>query len=156
MLSSHTHLVEHSTHCPVALNMFLKCQPKYWCFVPMADSDADLDDAKYSDHQNRIVGDVTLPDVTSIGSVYQRSPTLIRWCMDHLPTPPANYRFSERQRMEQYDFFLSRCDLYPTRFLDMYNATIVVACKFIVQLCYVLHLFFLLSFSMRSTGSLFG
>lgn len=129
--SSHRHLADHSSHCTVALNMFLQCQPKYWCFVPMTCTNADLDDVKFeqSYHEN--------PCTTSVISPYERSVDLIHWCIEHLPTPPYHYRFSKRQRIQQHEFFLNRYEKFPTRFLDMYNATIVVACKFLRSISHV-------------------
>jgi len=32
---NHIKLYQHSTQCSVALQIFLKCHPRYWCFVPM-------------------------------------------------------------------------------------------------------------------------
>ena len=95
----------------------------------MSNADADLDDAELKDREHLIDGDLALPDTTPIITPNERSSDLIHWCIKNLPTPPAHYRFSQWQRMEQYDFFLHRNEAYPTRFLDMYNATIVVACK---------------------------
>lgn len=90
----------------------------------MTETDAYLDDQKYGDQSGPMNIDQTI-------SEYERSSDLIRWCIDNLPTPPSNYRFSRRQRLEQYDFFRYRRELYPTHFLDMYNATIVVACMLV-------------------------
>ena len=58
-----------------------------------------------------------------------RDSILVRWCVDNIPKPPTNYHFSFRQRIDQYDFFQSRFDLIHHRFLDLYNAAIVIACK---------------------------
>ena len=57
----------------------------------------------------------------------QRNVALVRWCVDNVPLPPPNYHFSLRQRIEQFDFFQNKLDLYPSRYLDLYNATIVIA-----------------------------
>ena len=62
-------------------------------------------------------------------SLYQRHPSLVRWCLKNVPLPPPKYQFSLRQRTEQYAFFRDRLDLFPTRFLDLYNAAIVIASK---------------------------
>lgn len=60
---------------------------------------------------------------------YRRPMSLVRWCVDHIPKPPLNYEFSLRQIIEQHTFFRLRCDRYTTRFLDLYNAAIVIARK---------------------------
>ena len=61
---------------------------------------------------------------------YQRDHELVRWCVNHVPTPPLNYHFSLRQKMEQYEFFRHRSDVYLSRFLDLYNSSIVIACLY--------------------------
>ena len=54
----------------------------------------------------------------------------VDWYIDHLPTPPTNYRFSQRQRFEQYYFFKLKLDLWTLpRQVDIYKASIVIACK---------------------------
>ncbi|CAF4428463.1 unnamed protein product [Rotaria magnacalcarata] len=58
---------------------------------------------------------------------YQRSMTLVRWCVDHVPTPPLNYQFSFRQIIEQYTFFRNRRDRYISPHLDIYNVAIIMA-----------------------------
>jgi len=62
-----------------------------------------------------------------ITSPYHRDTAYVRWCVDHVPEPPPNYQFSLRQKSEQWDFFRNRSDLYLSRFLDLYNASIVIA-----------------------------
>jgi hypothetical protein len=63
---------------------------------------------------------------------FLRPSTLVRWCLNHLPppTPPA-YQFSLRQKLEQLDFFKHRLDLYPSRYLDLYNVIMVMPCQYI-------------------------
>lgn len=97
----------------------------------MTKANADVDDQKYENQQDLIKTESTLSNTISIVSDYERSSDSIRWCIDNLPTPPVNYRFSKRQREKQYDFFRYRSELYPTRLLDMYYGTIVVACMFL-------------------------
>jgi hypothetical protein len=62
---------------------------------------------------------------------YQRSSSLVHWCMRNLPSPAPNYQFSVRQRIEQFAFLRDRMDLYLTRFLDLYNAAIVLARQYL-------------------------
>lgn len=92
-------------------------------------SDADLDDVALSDQETSIDRALLLPDATPIISPYQQPPEFIRWCMNHLPSPPLHYRFSKRQRMEQYDFFLNRYETYSTQLLDLYHTAIVLVCQ---------------------------
>lgn len=60
--------------------------------------------------------------------LYQRDIELTRWCINHVPQPPAPYGFSSRQKFEQYEFFRHQSDIYIKRFLNLYNAAIIIAC----------------------------
>ena len=130
---SHTKLYQHSTECSTALQMFLTCQPTYWCFVPMTLEQARIDDATITSAERSILAQYQMHDsrqvVEEATSAFTRDPTLVRWCVDHVPASPPNYQFSLRQKSEQYEFFRDRLDLFPTRFLDLYNAAIVIARK---------------------------
>jgi len=77
--------------------------------------------AKYQTYHPTLIEEARSPHI--------RDPILVRWCVDHVPSCPRNYRFSLRQTIEQYEFFRDRMDLFPIRFLDLYNAAIVIACK---------------------------
>jgi hypothetical protein len=57
--------------------------------------------------------------------------TLVRWCLNHLSPIPTPYQFSLRQKLEQLDFFKHRLDLYPSRYLDLYNVIMVMPCQYI-------------------------
>ena len=124
-----TKLYEHSTQCPVALNVFIRCQPVYWCFVPISVEQAMADDTGLSSDEASILIDRSAHDTAEPLSPYHRHPSLIHWCLRNVPLPPQNYQFSLRQRVEQYGFFRDRLDLFPTRFLDLYNAAIIIASK---------------------------
>ena len=128
----HAKLYEHSTACPVALKMFLRCQPNYWCFVPMTREQAMADDANITSSDRNILDNYQIHDSIGVGeasSKHIRDSILVRWCVNNLPQPPPTYQFSMRQRIEQYEFFRDRLDLFPTRFFDLYNTAIVIARK---------------------------
>ena len=132
-------LYRHSTCCSTAMQMFLICNPQYWCFVPMKEMDADFDDIAYVPTCSPIINilseyhinenslnDLPLsPSATSAIDVRNGEET--QWMVDNLPVPPSGYRFTRRQRFEQYQFFQNKQDLYapPSSHLDLYNATIV-------------------------------
>jgi hypothetical protein len=129
---NHTKLYQHSLECPIVLQMFLKCQPDYWCFVPMRTEQAIIDDANLTVTERDTLATYQTSNSTLIEqarSPYIRDAILVRWCVDHVPSCPRNYQFSLRQKIEQYEFFRDRMDLFPIRFLDLYNAAIVIACK---------------------------
>lgn len=127
--NSHRKLYQHSIQCSVALEIFLKCHPRYWCWVPMTREQILKDDAHLTpEHKNRLSQWEEAKDFFETEpNEYQRDLSLVRWCVNHVPTPPLHYGFSLRQKLEQYEFFQDRVDRFPSRFLDLYNATIVMA-----------------------------
>ena len=117
-------LYRHSTLCSTAIQMFLRCNPQYWCCVPMKESDAKQEDRLYAQkHQS-------LFDPPAEEMIFDRSDREIQTYIDHLPSPPRGCRFSQRQRDEQYLFFKNKRDLIPPSVhLDLYNATIIFVRK---------------------------
>ena len=62
-----------------------------------------------------------------------RSDDIVNWCINHVPRPPVCYRFSKRQQYEQYHFFKAKLDCASlSRQLDIYQATIVLACNLFI------------------------
>jgi hypothetical protein len=112
------HLYRHSTECLVAIQMFLDQNPRYWRFVPMTYEDAN--------HPAQMITMSTL----DMKMMAVRSHDEIDPFIRDLPTPPANYRFSKRQNLQQYAFFLGKKDLImPNLHLDLYNAKIIAVSK---------------------------
>jgi hypothetical protein len=128
-------LYRHSTLCGTAVQMFLDCNSQYWCCVPMKDNDAHNDDLVYAQMPKTIniinghrVNDHPSLDYGASTAEAQvaRTDEETQWYVDNLPIPPTGYRFSQRQRFEQYLFFKYQQDLMtPCSHLDLYNATIV-------------------------------
>jgi hypothetical protein len=127
---SQTKLYEHSTQCAVALNVFLRCQPIYWCFVPITVEQAMADDSGLTSTEASILMEGSEKATADSVSPYHRPPSLIHWCLRNVPLPPSTHQFSLRQRIEQYGFFRDRLDLFPTRFLDLYNAAMVMTSQY--------------------------
>ncbi|CAF3302319.1 unnamed protein product [Rotaria socialis] len=100
----------------------------------MTEEQALLDDDKLTATDIELLNQYRNPATieTEIHS-YQRNMTLVRWCVDHIPTPPLNYQFSFRQIIEQYAFFRNRRDRYISPHLDIYNVAIIMACKVILS-----------------------
>ena len=130
---SHLKLYQHSIQCSIALKIFLKCHPNYWCFVPMTKEQTMMDDRMITATERHHYENYSLEYRTEELNEFLREPTLVRWCLDNLPPTPANYQFSLRQKIEQLDFFQHRLDLYPSRFLDLYNVAIIMVCKCLNQ-----------------------
>ena len=126
-------LYRHSTLCETAMQMFLECNPQYWCCVPMKDTDANNADRVYAQiattrncMNNVYLADDSTEDQSSTIAPLMRTDEETKWYVDNLPLPPNGYRFSSRQRNEQYLFFKNKQDLNkPSPHLDLYNATIV-------------------------------
>ena len=135
-------LYRHSTLCRTAMQMFLNCNPQYWCFVPVNNMDADNDDIVYTQmgsptiniishhysYDENYLDEKSAVSVTAATDV--RSDEETQWLVDNLPVPPLGYRFTQRQRYQQYTFFKNKQDLFapPSSHLDLYNATIVFVC----------------------------
>ena len=112
------HLYRHSTECPSAIQIFLDENPHYWRFVPMSYEEAN-------DAQQTITA-----STSDIKSKSVRDDEKIKLFIQNLPTPPTNYRFSQRQYHLQYAFFQAERDLKgPNSHLDLYNAKIIAVRK---------------------------
>ena len=114
----------------MALNVFLRCQPIYWCFVPITVEQAMADDSGLTSTEASILMEGSAKATADSVSPYHRPPSLIHWCLRNVPLPPSTHQFSLRQRIEQYGFFRDRLDLFPTRFLDLYNAAMVMTSQY--------------------------
>ena len=132
-------LYRHSTLCGTAMQMFLDCNPQYWCCVPMKHIDAQNDDCIYQQiHSTINILDAhhrhenTIDHQPSINRANIRGDEEVQWYMDSLPLPPAGYRFSQRQQHQQYLFFKYNQDfIMPSSHLDLYNATIIFVCMYL-------------------------
>ncbi|CAF1392821.1 unnamed protein product [Adineta steineri] len=116
-------LYRHSARCPVAMQLFLSCNPQYWPFVPMLNYYAS-DENRYYQLPAHIPADPTSP----LGeSVHRRSDCEAGTCMTDLPPMPFNrYTFSARQCAEQFQYFKNKRDYQPlNNNLDIYNAKII-------------------------------
>ena len=119
---------KHSAHCSAAIQMFVDCNPQYWCFVPMPRIEAQK--------QNLTAGlaaDSTIFDSrsTSLLTSQTRRDQEASTYMHHLPAVPSeNYAFSAWQRSKQLQTFKHKRDcLTPNIHLDLYDAAIVTVRK---------------------------
>lgn len=121
-------LYRHSTLCGTAMQMFLDCNPQYWCCVPMKHTVAENDDRIYQQIPSTIN---IIANQSSINRKNIRGDEEVQWYMYNLPLPPAGYRFSQRQQHQQYLFFKYNQDfIMPSSHLDLYNATIIFVCMY--------------------------
>lgn len=118
-------LYRHVAHCHVALQLFLNNYRAYWCLIPMTYREADVDDLLYQYENERKIQPF---DIRTTLTNDTRTDDLVYWCINHLPQPPDHYRFSQRQRQQQFQFFKTKLDCSPlSRHLDIYDASIVIA-----------------------------
>ncbi|CAF1049309.1 unnamed protein product [Rotaria sordida] len=124
-------LYEHLTYCPVAIKMFLKGHPDFWCLVPMTKEQVLMDNATLSvDERNRLEeyqSSSIVETTTTTTNPYIRELSLVQWCIKYLPPPPLNYQYSLRQKLEQYEFFRGKKERFVSHFLSLYDAAIVIA-----------------------------
>ncbi|CAF1321060.1 unnamed protein product [Rotaria sordida] len=123
-------LYEHLTYCSVAIKMFLKAHPDFWCLVLMTKEQVLMDDATLSaEERNRLEEYENSCIVETETNQYIRELSLVRWCIKYLAPPPSssNYQYSLRQKLEQYEFFRWERERFVSHFLSLYNAAIVIA-----------------------------
>ena len=129
-------LYQHSARCPVALRLFLEYNPNYWCFIPLRSDDAQVENVPYFQGNSSLTSSaadsnvvtINMIDIIAMGTV--RSSRLAR-CLDHVPSTPTGYTFSNEQRQKQRvfleGFLSSSADLLPYLSVDLYKvATIAV------------------------------
>ncbi|CAF1354555.1 unnamed protein product [Rotaria magnacalcarata] len=125
-------LYRHIGHCDVALQTFLNLCPTYWCLIPMTNEEADMDDHRCKtvdtsqSHLQTSIHQNLNPYVKQENEIRDDNTTYL--CMQYLPRPPQDFRFSKRQHQEQYHFFKNKLDCLPfAQCLDIYSARIVIA-----------------------------
>ena len=124
-------LYRHSTHCPVAMQLFLDCNPRYWPLIPMPWQQAQEENRRYPTSTPPASPDRTSIAVTPIDT---RSDQEVVCCLNDLPPVPSDqYAFSTRQSADQLEFFKTNQDLLMSNsHLDLYQATVVALCESIV------------------------
>lgn len=89
----------------------------------MKDIDADQDDQLYT---AMCIVDM-IDEHESI-----RTDEQIQWHINNLTLPPPSYRYSQRQRDEQYLFFKYKRDLLPiSNQFHLYQSKILFVCPFV-------------------------
>ena len=93
-------LYQHSARCPVALRLFLECNPIYWPFIPLHRSEELVETTVSSDGSSAT--DIALAYLTSTSAVHIDR---VGDYLDRVPLPPRNHVFSFRQLHKQAIFF---------------------------------------------------
>ncbi|CAF3554163.1 unnamed protein product [Adineta steineri] len=125
-------LYQHSIECLATIERFLACHPRYWCFVPMTKEQAIIDDINLTSTERNLLAQYQMSHSKynvqdSSNNTYIRSDHNASWCMNNIPSPPSNYQFSLRQKLDQREFFRNRFDLFTSRYVNLYNSAIVMA-----------------------------
>ncbi|CAF1164481.1 unnamed protein product [Adineta ricciae] len=122
-------LYQHAARCPIALRLFLRQNPCYWCFVPQIWRDAQVDNMDYLQGSNA-AGFHTI-DLQSLRIIAMVTSTNRRlaMCIDRVPWTPAAYAFSYLQRKQQRAFFehllTLPIDELPYSPVDIYKIAII-------------------------------
>ena len=123
-------LYQHSARCPVALRLFLDCNPSYWCFIPLLWDDVPVPDSNSS--QNN--ADMDLEVTHAMGGNISDD-RAVTYLLNRVPLPPAAYVFSYQQRQKQRSFFENFLSYeeqsLPYIAVDMYKVHVVTVCKWI-------------------------
>ena len=132
-------LYRHAARCPSAMQIFLNFNPIYWCFVPLTNIEA----AVQNQRDTTLPFDLILLDTvnpTSIGSkdrqaipasANTRSDETVRSCMRNLPPLPPGYTFTVQQRARQFEYFKHQRDInhHQNPTTDLFNVAILALCQ---------------------------
>ena len=117
-------LYQHSVRCSAAMQMFLDCNPHYWCFVPVLKTEVEEQHPICDQSFDRCSLILTTPLDSNL---HECPDSEVSSYVNNLPPMPSeNYTFSNSQREKQSQFFKEKCQhRQPNLQLDLYNATIV-------------------------------
>ncbi|CAF1029938.1 unnamed protein product [Adineta ricciae] len=140
-------LYRHSARCPVALRVFLDCNPAHWCFVPMTWHDSATESIRVLAQRSN-ERDPEIANIVRMGAINDR--TVARQ-LDSVPIPPAPYAFSYRQRQQQREFFERLATLplgrSPYSTIDLYQAKIIAVLpndcslllRYLIETLFIIH-----------------
>jgi hypothetical protein len=141
-MTNQMRLYQHSAGCPVALRSFLDCNPIYWFFIPQLWHEAISENIVYLRERERETktSNPTDPELDSVVMMGAMDNQRVARCFEYLPSPPAVYTFSYRQRQDQRlffeNFFSSSMQQLPYSSLDLYKMPVIVICKKINFNCF--------------------
>ncbi|CAF1534303.1 unnamed protein product [Rotaria sordida] len=122
--TSKMRLYQHSSRCPIALRLFLDCNPSYWCFIPLSCDEQATENTV--DLQG--TSDTNSVSVPVIANGVVNNPRVIQYCI-RVPSPPAAYVFSDGQLQQQHSFFeqmvASPIQQLPYVKIDLYRMAII-------------------------------
>ena len=131
-------LYHHTTRCPVAMQLLLDTNPDLWCFVPMANDQAMIDDLDFFSTEAPIVPENGKSLVTTIEGKKDKSAchtsdhsNAIDRFISQVSTPLHGYSFTHRQREQQRVLFQRMLDrsFHWVGQCDLFEATIIAVRK---------------------------
>jgi hypothetical protein len=131
-------LYHHTTRCPVAMQLLLDTNPDLWCFVPMANDQAMIDDLDFFSTEAPIVPENGKSLLTTIEGQKDKpachksdhSNATDRF-ISQVSTPLHGYSFTHRQREQQRVLFQRMLDrsFHWVGKCDLFEATIIAVRK---------------------------
>ena len=120
-------LYEHAARCPIALRLFLDCNPDYWCFIPLLWHDAQAENIVFL--QERSTSKIVDLDVTNVIAIATNGNHQVADSLNRVPLTPIRYAFSYQQRQQQrlfFEQFLSLpVDQLPYSPVDLHKVAII-------------------------------
>ena len=118
-------LYQHTARCPSAVQLFLDANPDYWCFVPVANNEANSN----INTRMRLSAQARHTQPTST-----RLQAEAKYLADQVPDPPDGYVFTDRQKQGQIQFFRALKDQQllsssSITMVNLYNAAMIAVCK---------------------------
>lgn len=122
-------LYHHTTRCPVAMQLLLDTNPDLWCFVPMANDQAMIDDLDFFSTEAPIVFENGKKD-KPVCHKSDHSNAIDRF-ISQVSTPLPGYSFTHRQREQQRVLFQRMLDrsFHWVGKCDLFEATIIAVRK---------------------------
>ncbi|CAF4145813.1 unnamed protein product [Rotaria sordida] len=157
-------LYQHSARCPIALRLFLDCNPNYWCFIPLLVDEAGAENKAYvqertpcSTSSNEAAAAATTTttnvEVNVVLDMVHRmhGNRKVASCLQQVPLAPAKYVFSYDQREQQRLFFeqflASDVDQRPYSVVDLYHVAIIavlpdncsIILRYLIETLFIIH-----------------
>ncbi|CAF1406327.1 unnamed protein product [Rotaria sordida] len=156
-------LYQHSARCPIALRLFLECNPNYWCFIPLLVDEAAVENKAYvqertpcSTSSNEAAAAATITTNAELNVVLDMVGRMHRnrkvaSCLQQVPLAPVKYVFSYDQREEQRLFFeqflASDVDQCPYSIVDLYQVAIIavlpddcsIILRYLIETLFIIH-----------------
>ena len=131
-------LYHHTTRCPVAMQLVLDTNPDLWCFVPMTNEQAMIDDLDFFSTDAPIVIENGKSFITSIGGKKSKptchksdNSNAVDRFISQVSTPLNGYSFTHRQREQQRLLFQRMLDrsFHWVGKCHLFEATIIAVRK---------------------------